>query len=85
MPPAPNRDELIRALGIERALAVLRGAGTIGKFGLYRRQPAHRGKPVGEQLRGFVTNRKIAYARLFVEALDLRRIPRPLAGLLARW
>jgi hypothetical protein len=43
---------------------------------------AHRGRSLEEQLHGFMHNRKIEYARLLVDALDLSRIPAPLVGLL---
>lgn len=75
-------DELIRALGAEAVLEVFDRNGKLDKFGLYQRQPAHREEQLAEQLRGFVTNWKVAYARLFVDALDPHRVPAPLRGLL---
>ena len=44
----------------------------------YQKQPAHRARPLEEQLHGFMWNRKQRYAVLLVEALDLGRVPRPL-------
>ncbi|HLR96802.1 MAG TPA: TOPRIM nucleotidyl transferase/hydrolase domain-containing protein [Jiangellaceae bacterium] len=76
-------DELIRSLGARAVLEVFDQAGTLEKFHLYQRQPAHRRETLEEQLRGFVTNEKRRYARLFIGALDLHRVPGPLAGLLA--
>ena len=43
----------------------------------------HRSRPLGEQLHGFMWNRKQKYAVLLVEALDLERVPRPLDRVLA--
>lgn len=76
-------DELIRSLGTRAVLEVFEHAGTLEKFHLYQRQPAHRKETLERQLRGFVTNQKRRYAQLFIGALDLHRVPGPLAGLLA--
>ena len=49
-------------------------------------QPAWQGRGTNEQLRRFMGSsgrRKIRYARLLVEALDLADVPRPLDGVLA--
>lgn len=75
-------DELIRALGAERTRSIVDRAETPGTFRSYQRQPAHRDEPLEIQLRGFVTNWKIEYARLFVGELDLARVPRPLQAVL---
>lgn len=75
-------DELIRALGSERTRSIVERAETPGTFRSYQRQPAHRDEPLEIQLRGFVTNWKIEYARLFVGALELTRVPRPLEAVL---
>jgi hypothetical protein len=51
-----------------------------------QRQPAQRGRTVEAQLRRFMgthSGRKLKYARLLVEALDLDAVPRPLDGVLA--
>ena len=61
-------DELVRALGA---------------FRTYQKQEAHRARSLEQQLRGFMTNRKIRYARFLVEALDLTSVPRPLDRVLA--
>src|SRR5579884_559914 len=79
-------DELIRALGPAGVEAVLREHGELGSFRTFQKQPAWRGKPVDAQLRRFLASadrRKLRYARLLVEALPLRDVPRPLDGVLA--
>jgi len=76
-------DELTRALGPERMENVLAEQGELRAFRTYQKQPAHRDRPLEEQLHGFMWNRKQRYAVLLVEALDLERIPRPLDRVLA--
>jgi hypothetical protein len=76
-------DELIRALGAASVEALIEAQGELGSFRTYQKQPAHRERSGEEQLWGFMWNRKIRYARLLVEALDLARVPRPLDGVLA--
>jgi hypothetical protein len=76
-------DELTRAMGpdgMERALAE---QGELRAFRTYQKQPAHRARPLEEQLHGFMWNRKQKYAVLLVETLDLERVPRPLDRVLA--
>ncbi|MEX1092346.1 MAG: ATP-dependent endonuclease [Acidimicrobiia bacterium] len=75
-------DELIRALGAVQTRSIVERADTPGSFRSYQRQPAHREQRLETQLRGFVTNWKIEYARLFVAELHLAQVPRPLAGVL---
>jgi hypothetical protein len=80
-------DELIRALGASAVKEVVEAQGELGAFRTLQKQPAWRGRPVEEQLRRFMGSggrRKIRYARLLVEALDLGRMPRPLDEVLAR-
>jgi hypothetical protein len=79
-------DELIRALGADGVQAVLLAHGDLGPFRTFQKQPAWRDRPVEAQLRRFMGSadrRKLRYARRLVEALDLRRVPRPLDGVLA--
>ena len=57
---------------------VLAEQGELRAFRTYQKQPAHRDRPLEEQLHGFMWNRKQKYAVLLVEALDLERVPRPL-------
>ena len=79
-------DELIRALGAARVEKVLDANGDLGPFRTFQKQPAWRGRNVERQLRRFLGSadrRKLRYARLLVEALDLDHVPRPLDGVLA--
>jgi hypothetical protein len=76
-------DELVRALGADAVEDIVTANGELRSFRTYQKQPAHRDRPRDEQLWGFMWNRKIRYATLLVDALDLARVPRPLAGLLA--
>jgi hypothetical protein len=71
-------DELTRAVGPEEMERVLAEQGELRAFRTYQKQPAHRARPLEEQLHGFMWNRKQRYAVLLVDALDLERIPRPL-------
>jgi hypothetical protein len=80
-------DELIRALGAVSVEAVLDSQGDLGSFRTFQKQPAWRGQRIEGQLRRFMGSadrRKLRYARLLVEALDLAHVPRPLDGVLAR-
>ena len=63
--------------------AVLTEQGDLRAFRTYQKQPAHRDRPLDEQLHGFMWNRKQQYAVLLVEALDLERVPRALDRVLA--
>lgn len=79
-------DELIRSLGAASVERVVAAQGELESFRLFQRQPAWRGRAAEEQLRRFLgtyRGRKIRYARLLVDALDLSRVPRPLEGVLA--
>ena len=76
-------DELTRAVGPDGVQQVLAEQGELRSFRTYQRQPAHRARPLAEQLHGFMWNRKQRYAVLLVEALDLERVPRPLDRVLA--
>jgi hypothetical protein len=79
-------DELIRALGAEAVEQIAEAQGDLGAFHTLQKQPAWRGRPREEQLgrwMGSGGGRKIRYARLLVEALDLAEVPRPLNLVLA--
>lgn len=76
-------DELTRAVGPEGVERVLAEQGELRAFRTYQKQPAHRTRPLDEQLHGFMWNRKQRYAVLLVEALDLERVPGPLDRVLA--
>jgi hypothetical protein len=75
--------ELVRALGVEPVLRIVDDQGELSAFRTFQKQPAKRELDLEEQLWRFMWNRKIRYAPLLVAALDLGRVPRPLAGVLA--
>lgn len=79
-------DELIRAVGAERVVDIVVERGELGPFRTLQKQPEWRGRPLDQQLRRFLGNssRKIDYAPLLVEALDLSKVPRPLDAVLAQ-
>jgi hypothetical protein len=81
---ADLEDELVRALGTDAVEQIVTAQGELRSFRTYQKQEAHRGRPLEEQLHGFMHNRKIRYARLLVDALDLTRVPRPLELVLER-
>ena len=83
---ADLEDELIRALGAAAVEQVVGAQGDLGSFRTLQKQPAWQGRTTEEQLRrwlGSGGSRKIRYARLLVDALDLSRVPRPLDLVLA--
>jgi hypothetical protein len=83
---ADLEDELIRAHGAASVEEVVEAQGDLGSFRTLQKQPEWRGRSTEEQLRRFMGSggrRKIRYARLLVEALDLARMPRPLDLVLA--
>jgi hypothetical protein len=83
---ADLEDELIRALGAASVEQVVEAQGDLGPFRTLQKQPEWRDRPVEAQLRRFMGSggrRKIRYARLLVEAVDLARVPRPLDLVLA--
>jgi hypothetical protein len=77
--------ELIRSLGPSGVEAVLERSGKLSSFRTFQKQPQWRDRPVEDQLRRFFGSSagKIRHAPLLVEAIDLERVPRPLAALLA--
>jgi len=83
---ADLEDELIRAHGAASVEEVVDAQGDLGPFRTLQKQPEWRGRPTEAQLRRFMGSggrRKIRYARLLVETLDLSRVPRPLDRVLA--
>ncbi len=83
---ADLEDELIRALGAPRVEQVVDAQRDLGSFRTLQKQPEWRERTTEEQLRRFMGSggsRKIRYARLLVDALDLERVPRPLDLVLA--
>jgi hypothetical protein len=82
---ADLEDELIRALGVAAVEEVVRANGDLRRLRKLQQMPAWRNRPTEEQLRRFIgsgARRKIRYARLLVDALDLECVPRPLDRLL---
>jgi hypothetical protein len=83
---ADLEDELIRSLGAAAVEQVVDAQGELGSFRTLQKQAAHQGRTNEQQLRRFMGTRggrKIQYARLLVDALDLTRVPRPLDRVLA--
>jgi hypothetical protein len=79
-------DELIRATGAARVEKVFGSQGDLGSFRSFQRQPEWRGRPVDDQMHRFLgsgASRKLRYARLLVESIEVDRVPRPLEGALA--
>ena len=79
-------DELIRVVGKDGAEAILRREGDLTAFRTMQRQPAWREAPFDRQLRRWIgagARRKLRYARLLVEAMDLDLTPQPLTGVLS--
>jgi hypothetical protein len=84
---ADLEDELIRALGPDRAAGVVEAEGDLRSFRTLQKQGPWRDRPTDQQLRRFLgsgAGRKVRYARRLVEALDLDRVPRPLDRVLAQ-
>jgi hypothetical protein len=75
--------ELVRALGVDAVARIVEEQGELSAFRTFQKQPAKRDLDLEEQLWRFMWNRKIRYATLLVEALDLDQVPRPLDGVLA--
>jgi hypothetical protein len=83
---ADLEDELIRCLGAARVEQVVEAQGELGSFRIFQRQPAWQGRSSQAQLRRFIgthSGRKVRYARLLVDALELTSVPRPLDRVLA--
>jgi OLD-like protein len=83
---ADLEDELIRSLGAAAVEQVIDAQGDLGSFRTLQKQPAWQGRTAEEQLWRFMGSggsRKIRYARLLVDALDLTQVPRPLDRVLA--
>lgn len=78
-------DELIRALGAAGVENVVEAQGELEVFRMFQKQPAWRGRSTEAQLLRWMHNggRYLRYPSLIVDALELDRVPRPLAGVLA--
>lgn len=77
-------DELLRALGDQQAEQLIDERGDRAAFETFQQQPQHQASSLGEQLRAFIRKRKIEYAALLVDRLDLANVPRVLDEVLAR-
>ncbi|WP_345346096.1 TOPRIM nucleotidyl transferase/hydrolase domain-containing protein [Actinoallomurus liliacearum] len=78
-------DELIRSLGVARTEQAIEAQGELTSFRILQNQPAQRNRTRDQQLHRFMGSRggrKIHYARVLAEALDLSRMPEPLDRLL---
>lgn len=83
---ADLEDELIRALGVGRVEQILAEHGDLASFRILQQQPAQQGRSDHARLRRFMGTRggrKIQYAPLLVDALDLAALPRPLGRLVS--
>jgi hypothetical protein len=83
---ADLEDELIRSLGAGRVEQLIEAQGELGPFRTFTRQPAQRHRAREHQLWRFMgtrSGRKIHYGHVLAAALDLTRVPGPLAGVLA--
>jgi Overcoming lysogenization defect protein-like, TOPRIM domain len=79
-------DELIRALGVPAVEHLLAEHSDLKSFRIFQQQPDQRGKSDHARLRRFLGTRggrKIEYAPLLIKALDVDRVPMPLAKLMA--
>jgi len=84
---ADLEDELIRALGTAAVERVLDAQAELASFRRFQAMPQHRDEATHQQLRRFLgtkATRKIRSGKRLVEALDLARLPRPLAQLAER-
>src|SRR5918994_2705538 len=80
---ADLEDELVRSLGAAVVERVIEAEGEWASFQTFQKQPEKRRLTREAQLHGFMWNRKIRYAHLLVDALDLAHVPRPLDRVLA--
>lgn len=78
--------ELLRALGTERAEAVLQQEGHLRLFRVFQQQPAQRGRTVEQQLHRFLgttSGRKEHYGSALTSALAAGELPAPLRGVVS--
>lgn len=77
-------DELVRALGVPGVEQVIARQGELPRLRRLQEQPAHRSRPVEQQLRRFFgghSGSKARYAPLLVDALEPDDLPAPLREL----
>ena len=77
---ADLEDELVRALGNSEVESVIDAQGEKAALSTFANQPDKKGKPNNEILRLFLQSRdrKVRYAPLLVEALDMSKVPQVL-------
>lgn len=75
--------ELIRALGVSAAEALIAREGEAASFAHFQKQPVHAGAPLEEQLRRYFHADSIRWALPLADALDLGNLPGPLNDILA--
>ena len=69
-------DELVRAYGAANVVALIQEEGEGAAFVRFTGQPVHKAKSLDEQLMAFIQKgRKVRYAPLIVERLELSKIP----------
>ncbi len=77
-------EESIRVLGAQTVEQIIDQNGNLGAFQTFQQQPDQQPRPLEEQLRRFIGGRrKVEYAPLLADALDLTNLPAPLVGVLA--
>jgi hypothetical protein len=82
---ADLEDEMLRALGLQAAEAVLQGEGELELFRRFQWQPAQRQRSVHDQLHRFAgtrSGRKVRLAGSMASSLPHADTPAPLRGLL---
>ena len=82
---ADLEDEFIRALGVDRTIAVIEEQGDLVALRTFQNQPFQRGRSIEQQLHRFfgtIAGRKEKYGAALAAALDAP--PGPIARLLAR-
>ena len=78
-----RRSFILSSVGSDKLEEIIETQGELHSFRTLQKQPFQRTRTLEQQLRVFLGNRKIRYAPLLVDALDLARVPRPLNELLA--
>lgn len=76
---ADLEEELIRAHGASEVEGIIEAQGDLPAFRLFQGQPTQRALSLDQQVRAFIGRaRKIEYAPVLVDTLDLARMPAPL-------
>jgi predicted ATP-dependent endonuclease of OLD family len=77
-------DELVKALGNAEVERVIDAQGEKATLSTFASQPDKKGKPLNEVLRLFLQSRdrKVRYAPLLVDALDMAKVPQVLTDVL---